>query len=70
MALERIAPILREAAVLRFITQLSTEEIAGILGVGLSAVKMRVQRGRQALAEELRDPYGGPVLRLVPKTAE
>jgi RNA polymerase sigma-70 factor, ECF subfamily len=70
-ALERINPIFREAVVLRDITDMSYEEIAGILGVSLGTVKSRILRGREALREELVGSlHDRPALRLVPKTAE
>jgi len=70
-ALERINPIFRESVVLRDITDLSYEEIAGVLGVSLGTVKSRILRGREALREELAGSlHSRPALRLVPKTAE
>jgi RNA polymerase sigma-70 factor (ECF subfamily) len=70
-ALERINPIFRESVVLRDITDLSYEEIAGVLGVSLGTVKSRILRGREALREELAGSLNSrPALRLVPKTAE
>jgi RNA polymerase sigma-70 factor (ECF subfamily) len=70
-ALEKINPIFRESVVLRDITDLSYEEIAGILGVSLGTVKSRILRGREALREELAGSLKSrPALRLVPKTAE
>ena len=70
-ALEKINPIFRESVVLRDITDLSYEEIAGILGVSLGTVKSRILRGREALREELAGSLRSrPALRLVPKTAE
>ena len=70
-ALEKINPIFRESVVLRDITDLSYEEIAGVLGVSLGTVKSRILRGRQALREELAGSLNSrPALRLVPKTAE
>jgi RNA polymerase sigma-70 factor (ECF subfamily) len=70
-ALERINPIFRESVVLRDITDLSYEEIAGVLGVSLGTVKSRILRGREALREELAGSLESrPALRLVPKTAE
>lgn len=49
----------RMAVVLRDVEQLSMTDVANVLGVGLSAAKMRVHRGRAALrhlasAKELR----------------
>jgi len=70
-ALDRINPIFRESVVLRDITDLSYEEIAGVLGVSLGTVKSRIRRGREALREELAGSLESrPALRLVPKTAE
>ena len=70
-ALEKINPIFRESVVLRDITDLSYEEIAGVLGVSLGTVKSRILRGREALREELAGSlHSRPALRLVPKTAE
>ena len=70
-ALDRINPIFRESVVLRDITDLSYEEIAGVLGVSLGTVKSRILRGREALREELAGSLQSrPALRLVPKTAE
>lgn len=70
-ALNRINPIFRESVVLRDITDMSYEEIAGILGVSLGTVKSRILRGREALREELAGSLESrPALRLVPKTAE
>ena len=69
-ALDRINPIFRESVVLRDITGLSYEEIAGVLGVSLGTVKSRILRGREALREELAGSLESrPALRLVPKTA-
>jgi len=70
-ALNRINPIFRESVVLRDITDMSYEEIAGVLGVSLGTVKSRILRGREALREELAGSLQSrPALRLVPKTAE
>lgn len=43
-ALAQLAPGHREAIVLRFSEELSYEEISALTGVGISALKMRVQR--------------------------
>jgi RNA polymerase sigma-70 factor (ECF subfamily) len=51
--LDRLSPPLREAFVLRHIEECSFEEVARLLGTGVSAVKMRVHRARQQLAEWL-----------------
>jgi RNA polymerase sigma-70 factor (ECF subfamily) len=43
-ALERLDPPQREAVVLRFADELTYDEMAAVTGVGVSALKMRVQR--------------------------
>lgn len=56
-ALAQLGPAQREAVVLRFAEELSYDEIAALTGVGVSALKMRVQRAclrlRELLAEHL-----------------
>ncbi len=57
-ALARLAPATREAVVLKFVEDLSYEEIAAITGSSIPALKMRVHRGclrlRALLPEEQR----------------
>ncbi len=48
-ALQRLSPDERLAVVLRDVEGLSMREVAEVLGVGVSAAKMRVHRGRQRL---------------------
>jgi RNA polymerase sigma-70 factor (ECF subfamily) len=55
--LDSMADTLRVPLLLRDLDGLSYQEIAETLNVGLSAVKMRIRRGR----EEFRALYGGPV---------
>lgn len=43
----------REALVLRYLHDMSLEEVAGVLDVSIPAVKMRLGRGRAALKVEL-----------------
>ena len=43
-ALQRLSPEQREAVVLRFADDLSFDEMSSVTGVGVSALKMRVQR--------------------------
>jgi RNA polymerase sigma factor (sigma-70 family) len=57
-ALAVLPPILREAFLLRHDLGHSYEEIAEIAGISLSAAKMRVARGREALREALDPDYG------------
>jgi len=48
-ALRRMEPDERLAVVLRDIEELSMREVADVIGMGLSAAKMRVSRGRATL---------------------
>ena len=57
-ALASLPPILREAFLLRHDLGHSYEEIAELTGISLSAAKMRVARGREALREALDPDYG------------
>jgi len=52
-ALDRLAPTLREAIVLRDIQELSYHEIATTLGVPEGTVKSRINRGRTELARHI-----------------
>ena len=58
LALAQLGPDQREAIVLKFAEDLSYEEISKLTGVGVSALKMRVQRActrlRTLLAEHLQ----------------
>lgn len=57
-ALMRLRPALREAVLLHYVDGYPYDEIARLTGAGVSAVKMRVKRGREqlrALLEEKRD---------------
>ena len=52
-ALSKVAEAERTAVVLRDIEQLPMRDVADVMGIGLSAAKMRVHRGRQALRKLL-----------------
>ncbi len=52
-ALERMNPDERMAVVLRDIEELPMREVAMVIGIGISAAKMRVSRGRAALRSML-----------------
>lgn len=52
-ALGQLAPEQREAFLLKYVEELSYEEMAEITGVGISALKMRVKRGCERLRELL-----------------
>jgi len=54
-ALAHLAPACREAFVLFHLDGLSYEEISALTGVGVSALKVRVHRAREALRRELGD---------------
>jgi RNA polymerase sigma-70 factor (ECF subfamily) len=55
--LMRLSPKLREAIVLRYVSELSVEETAEALGVGVSAAKMRLTRALAQLEElAAKDP--------------
>jgi RNA polymerase sigma-70 factor (ECF subfamily) len=58
-ALLQLTESLREAFVLRHIEQCPYEEIAELLGVTVSAVKMRVQRARMQLKDWLEPDVTG-----------
>lgn len=60
-ALDRVAPDQREALVLMYLQSYSVVEIAELTGASVSAVKMRLKRGREALGALL-----GPLLTEVP----
>jgi RNA polymerase sigma-70 factor, ECF subfamily len=53
-ALARLPEAQREAFLLKHVEELSYEEMAERLGTGISALKMRVMRAREALQELLR----------------
>ena len=61
-AMDKLRPALRKAIELRELTELSTEETAGRLGISVGAVKARLFHGRrklrEALKRHLRPPRG------------
>lgn len=62
-AMDKLRPALRKAIELRELTELSTEETAGHLGISVGAVKARLFHGRRELRQALRrhlGPYRGP----------
>lgn len=54
-ALAQLPESHREVFLLKHVEELSYEEISALLDVGISALKMRVARSRDALRESLRD---------------
>jgi RNA polymerase sigma-70 factor (ECF subfamily) len=57
-ALAALPPDQREAFLLRHLEDLSYDEIARITGAGLSALRMRVKRAREKLAQLLEEYRG------------
>lgn len=56
-AIDRLSAPLRAVFVLRDVDGLSTEETAAVLGVSVSAVKVRLHRARMILRNELSEYY-------------
>lgn len=54
-ALAQLAPLLREAFLLKFVEELSYEEMADLTGASVPALKMRVLRARTELQRLLGD---------------
>lgn len=52
-AVEELSPELREVLALKYLSDLSYEEVAKALGLGVSAAKMRALRARDVLARKL-----------------
>ena len=51
--LHELDPLLREAFLLKYIEEMSYEEMSALTGVGVSALKMRVKRA----CDRLRDRW-------------
>lgn len=58
-ALSKLDSIGRGAVILRDVEEFSYEEIAGLLNVGLSAVKMRIHRARVAIQKLIEEVCPG-----------
>jgi len=58
--LEGMSETLRVPLILRDMDEMSYQEIANVLGAGLSAVKMRIKRARSEFRERLRDAATEP----------
>lgn len=52
-SLKKLAPAYREALILKYIDNMTYDEMSEITGVGVSALKMRVNRGMSILREKL-----------------
>jgi RNA polymerase sigma-70 factor (ECF subfamily) len=59
-ALDQMSDTLRIPLVLRDMDGLSYDEVARELGIGLSATKMRIKRGRELFRTLFQDEEGGP----------
>ena len=55
MCIQRLPDDMREAVILRFYQDIPFDDIAEIMGISLSAAKMRVYRGLEKLEEMLED---------------
>ncbi len=55
VAIQELPETLRTAFVLRDVEELSTAEVAEVLGIGVSAVKMRLARAREQMRISLGD---------------
>ena len=53
-ALATLPPLLREAFVMHYVDGIPYETMASLLGISISALKMRAQRARHALSSALR----------------
>jgi RNA polymerase sigma-70 factor (ECF subfamily) len=58
-ALARVSPTLREAFLLRYVEDLSYEEMADVTGASVPALKMRVSRAREELRRLLVEASDG-----------
>ncbi len=59
VALDGLEPLLREALLLRYGEELNYDEMARVTGAGVSALKMRVKRARDAVRPLLEDVIRG-----------
>lgn len=64
LALSRLVEEEKAVITLHYLGEQSTSEIADILGIGKSAVKMRLVRGRQKLEAALKDLLGNEIKNL------
>ena len=57
-ALQSLQPIYREALVLRFMEDLSLQEIAAVVGAPVPTVSARIYRGLAALRSQMEEKHG------------
>jgi RNA polymerase sigma-70 factor (ECF subfamily) len=56
-AVDDLEPLLREAFLLKYVEGMDYQEMASVLGAGVSALKMRVKRACDALRPRLQEIY-------------
>jgi RNA polymerase sigma-70 factor (ECF subfamily) len=56
-AVDELEPLLREAFLLKYVEDMEYQEMASVLGAGVSALKMRVKRACDALRPRLQEIY-------------
>ena len=66
--LDAMSDSLRIPLLMRDLDQLSYQEVAEALGIGLSAVKMRIKRGREEFRRRYRELSGGMGPRVAAKS--
>jgi RNA polymerase sigma-70 factor, ECF subfamily len=59
LALQQLRPDQREAFLMKYVEDLSYEEMSQVTGVGVSALKMRVLRACDRLRELLAEVHSG-----------
>lgn len=57
LAVDELEPLLREAFLLKYVEGMEYQEMASVLGAGVSALKMRVKRACDALRPRLQEIY-------------
>ena len=57
-ALEGLQPMTREALVLRFLEDMSLQEVAAVVGAPVATVAARIYRGLAALRSQMEEKHG------------
>jgi RNA polymerase sigma-70 factor, ECF subfamily len=57
-ALEGLPPVTREALVLRFLEDMSLQEVAAVVGTPVATVAARIYRGLAALRSQMEEKHG------------
>lgn len=58
-ALQRLSPAQREAFLLKYVEEMSYDEMSALTGTRVSALKMRTSRARETLRAHLAEVYDG-----------